>query len=412
MEAHALSLWKSNVLFTIGDRHQNKLFYQVTIKSVVQVNAFTEQPLQLYIEEFQSPYLVHTKRHYEVEAARKIAASSISHFMQKANERLQQENMRTNHYCHSTSHSRIVKSLLRHSRIASYDRALPQVYTTPKQHKKIGDWGLKRNLPTVIRTNHVTIGALDTAEHQTPWESGAGKVLFIKRWKENFPNSRKPQPRSEEIQYNAANMTPAEFQRLLREAAKKGPEFQTALAKKQVVPEQVFDYLHVNFSETTTPHGGGVVGPTYSDYHIGWDYPVQGRILNRSRMDGHAAGIGGVVAMLRKRDAIGLKGAYDRGTRIFYVNKAEMDEQGKPRVEVTVKSKEANAVPILNDHFDDYHFRFGNQDMTVAEMMNSSTKPRRVQANTDTDDNVKPNPDHTNLMSRISQLLNDKKDTA
>lgn len=129
VEVLALLLWKSNVLFTIRDRYQNKLLYQVfelirqdrdgndaphsTIKSVVtslvQVNAFTEQPLQLYIEEFERPYLVHTKRYYEAEAAREIASGSISSFMQKANERLQQEIMRNNQYCHSTSHSRIVK---------------------------------------------------------------------------------------------------------------------------------------------------------------------------------------------------------------------------------------------------------------------------------------------------------------
>ncbi|KAI8642535.1 Cullin [Parasitella parasitica] len=128
VEALALLLWKSNVLFTIRDRYQNKLFYQVfewirqdrdgddaphsTIKSVVtslvQVNSFTEQPLQLYIEEFERPYLVHTKRYYEAEAAREIASGSISSFMQKANERLQQEIMRNNQYCHSTSHGRIL----------------------------------------------------------------------------------------------------------------------------------------------------------------------------------------------------------------------------------------------------------------------------------------------------------------
>lgn len=129
VEALALLLWKNNVLFTIRDRYQNKLFYQVfewirldrdghdaphsTIKSVVtslvQVNSFTEQPLQLYIEEFERPYLVHTKRYYEAEAAREIASGSISAFMQKASERLQQEIMRNNQYCHSTSHGRIVK---------------------------------------------------------------------------------------------------------------------------------------------------------------------------------------------------------------------------------------------------------------------------------------------------------------
>lgn len=98
-----MTLWKTNVLFTIRDRYQNRLFYQIfemirrgrdgneapesTIKTVVtslvQANAFTDQPLQLYIEEFERPYLVHTKRYFEAEAAREIAAGNISVFMRR-----------------------------------------------------------------------------------------------------------------------------------------------------------------------------------------------------------------------------------------------------------------------------------------------------------------------------------------
>ena len=91
------------MLFTIRDQYQNRLFYQVfemirrdrdgneaphtTIKTVVtslvQANAFTDQPLQLYIEEFERPYLVHTKRYFEAESAREMAAGDISTFMKK-----------------------------------------------------------------------------------------------------------------------------------------------------------------------------------------------------------------------------------------------------------------------------------------------------------------------------------------
>ncbi|KAI8353356.1 Cullin [Blakeslea trispora] len=147
IESLALSLWKSNVLFSIRDRYQNKLFYQVfelirqdrdggdhsvhsaiksVVTSLVQVNAFTEQPLQLYIEEFERPYLVHTKRYYEAEAAREIASGSISHFMQRANERLQQEIMRNNQYCHSTSHPRIVKEFEAQYIAAYQDRIIDE----------------------------------------------------------------------------------------------------------------------------------------------------------------------------------------------------------------------------------------------------------------------------------------------
>lgn len=323
-------------------------------------------------------------------------------------------------------------NLLRHSRLASYDRTLEQVYTSPKRYRKIGDWGLKRNLPTVIRTKNATIGALDTAEHQTPWESGDGKVLFIKRWKENFPNSKKPSPRPEEIHHNAATMTPAEFQRLLRRSEKyKAKEFQEKLQKKELVPEQVFDYLQVNFAtDTATESGsnvgsGGVVGPTYSDHQVGWDYPVQGRILNMDRM-GHSVGIGGVVATLNKRSALGLRNSGDRRVQTFFVRKAELDEQGKPKVEVTLQSKGAtSSIPLLNnyDNFDSYEYYNNSNNnnnnkhanMTADEMMNPN-RHRRQQNNHSQGaaaevDNITPNPEHTELMARIAGLLDNSKDT-
>ncbi|KAI7848482.1 Cullin [Circinella umbellata] len=146
VQALALSLWKSNILFTIRDRYQNRLFYQVfemirrdrdgneashsTIKivvtSLVQANAFTDQPLQLYIEEFERPYLVHTKRYFEAEAAREMALGNIGTFMKKAMERLQQEILRNNRYCHSTSHRRVVKEFEAQYIAAYQDRIVEQ----------------------------------------------------------------------------------------------------------------------------------------------------------------------------------------------------------------------------------------------------------------------------------------------
>lgn len=299
-------------------------------------------------------------------------------------------------------------NLLRNSRLASYDRTLEQVYKSPKRYRKIGDWGLKRNLPTVIRTKNVIIGALDTAEHQTPWESGDSKILFIRRWKENFPNSRKPTPRPEEIQHNVASMTPAEFQRFLRESEKKAKAFKKDLADKELVPEQVFDYLNVSFAETTE-NNGGVVGPTYSDVEFGWDYPVLGRILNNSK-NSHSVGIGGVVASLPRRNALGLRNSFDRTVRTVYIRKAELDEQGKPRVEVTVHSKGAMAsIPLLNN-FESFDSTFGHNNdgynksrMTADEMINF--KNNRRNQGPEKEDNITPNPEHTELMARIAGLL-------
>src|SRR5689334_10503820 len=53
--------------------------------------------------------------------------------------------------------------LLRTSRLATFDKNINQIYTTSGKAKAIGDWGLKRNLPTVLRTHYLTIEQLDTA---------------------------------------------------------------------------------------------------------------------------------------------------------------------------------------------------------------------------------------------------------
>lgn len=308
--------------------------------------------------------------------------------------------------------------LFRHSRLATYDRGIQQVYTTPLKHKQIGDWGLKRNLPTVIRTKHLTVGALDTSEHQTPWESGESQVLFIKRWKENFPNSHKPAPRSEEILHNIASMTPAEFNRFLRHSQKKAAEFQEAIAKKEMVPEQVYDFLSVNFNEAENEKMNGVVGPTYSEHQVGWDYPVQGRILNADRQ-GYVVGIAGVTATLPKRSAMGLRNSGDRRVRPFYVRHAEIDEQGKPKVEVTILPKgSSSSIPLLNNYesFDStsspnyenrkthrYNKSNRNSNLSADEMI--QMKSQRRPQGPETEDNITPNPEHTDLMARIAGLL-------
>lgn len=99
----ALSIWKKNIFLYIRDHYNNRLIYQIfeyirrdrdgfdapysalktSVTSLVQLNSLTDQPLHLYIEEFERPYLVHTKRYYESEAAQEIANVSISQFMSK-----------------------------------------------------------------------------------------------------------------------------------------------------------------------------------------------------------------------------------------------------------------------------------------------------------------------------------------
>lgn len=297
------------------------------------------------------------------------------------------------------SMSNTFANLLRNSRLASYDRTINQVYTTPLKRKQIGDWGLKRNLPTVIRTRYATIEALDTAEHQTPWQSGNDKVLFVKRWKENFPESRRPAPRSDKHSYNIAKMTPVDFRRFLQQCAKRAPEFQQLLKQKDLVPDQVYEYLDISFADTDS-----LVRPTYSDYTSDEPYSVEGRILNAGR-HGHAVGIGGVVAHLPKRHSLGLRQLGDRRVRTFYVESAHIDDEGKPKVVLTMTPPGTASLPFMlafDDVVDDQH-----QTMTTSEMF--LTRKQSIGKVRDDQDQAKANPNHDALMSRITGLISNTK---
>ncbi|CAO3662407.1 unnamed protein product [Rhizopus microsporus] len=226
-------------------------------------------------------------------------------------------------------------NLLRNSRLATFNRSIDQVYTAPSHCKQIGDWGLKRSLPTVIRTPYLTVQQLDTAEHQTPWQSG---------------NSQKPAPRSDQDKYNIVKMTPAEFKRFLQQCAKRAPEFRQLLEQKKVVPEQVFDYLQVAFKDSP---GDAVVGPLYSDYQQAEPVIVQGRILNAAKRNGHVVGVGGITALLPKRHTVYMRQLGDRRVRTFYVEEASIDEEGRPRVILSAAPKDAHAHAITIEEVDE-----------------------------------------------------------
>ncbi|KAI8886946.1 hypothetical protein K501DRAFT_283550 [Backusella circina FSU 941] len=287
-------------------------------------------------------------------------------------------------------------SLLRNSRLASYDRSINQVYTTSAKRKAVGDWGLKRNLPNVIRTRFVNIQQLDTAEHQTPWQSGESQVMFVHRWKENFPQaSKRPMPRADQIHHNIVQMTPAHFRRFLKQCAQKEPQFQAALKKKTLVPEQVFEYLNVSFTEGPAE---GVVGPTYAEINEPFNTMVEGRILNAGKR-GHNVGIGGVVAFLPRRGSDNLRHLGDRKVRTFYVESASLDEQGKPSVVLTVNPPGASSIPFvlsLEDEEEVDH-RMSASDMFLTRRESIG----RVRE----EDKMRANPDHENLMNRIAGLI-------
>lgn len=291
-------------------------------------------------------------------------------------------------------------SLLRNSRLASYDRKLNQVYRASQHNRQKGNWGLKRNLPSVIRTPFVTISDLDTAEHQTPWRSGTSQVMFVRRWKENFPNSKKPMPRPEHVEHNISQMTPAEFKRFVKAAAKRAPEFQKMIDNQQLKPEQVYEYLGASFSDNNQH---GVVGPTYSEHEVEMNYPVQGRFLNNDR-DGYAVGVAGVVALCVKRNVTSMRYHGDRRERDFYVEEATIDTQGRPHVIVSpYKPGAAMALSeLLGESSMDDGSHMGADRMKAEHMWSSSSSNNSQPAKEN--DNTQEHPNHKRLMAYLEMV--------
>ncbi|CAG8591155.1 13153_t:CDS:10, partial [Acaulospora colombiana] len=125
----AYLIWKERVVYDIKHNHSDRLMYQIfesirrdrdgeeqvpdvvaeVIRSFVELNFLTENPLKLYVEEFEEPYLEKTRQYYERESALVIANGNISQYMKSACKRLEQEVARNKKYCNESSHSTIIK---------------------------------------------------------------------------------------------------------------------------------------------------------------------------------------------------------------------------------------------------------------------------------------------------------------
>ncbi|KAF9997503.1 hypothetical protein BGZ65_006921 [Modicella reniformis] len=242
--------------------------------------------------------------------------------------------------------------LLRTSRLATFDKSIPQIYTTTKRAKAFGDWGLKRNLPTVLRTHFLNIEQLDTAEHQTPFESAASDYLFLQRWKENFPRSHPPPPQPLFVKKDLATMTDAEFKKLLRTAREKRQAWKEALARNEYRSDDHLPFLNLasRFSYDTATNSQvavGIapasaaslsgsstrvkVGPTYGFYEPPTRVVVQGRGLGRGRSSNLLIGVCGVVASLSSHSPPHLQNV-SKSLQPYFVSKAELDPDGCPNV--------------------------------------------------------------------------------
>ncbi|RIA97197.1 hypothetical protein C1645_687118, partial [Glomus cerebriforme] len=225
--------------------------------------------------------------------------------------------------------------LLRNSRLSKFDPTLSQVYKTYGEYHRNGEYGVKRNLPNHLRTNVITIGEIDTLEHQTPYKSAETLTRFRKKWKENFLISKRvEQLKSSDINQrnlkNIVRMSKNEFEKLLKKIEKRKDEWDKLLTKDS---EDFLEFLGLTFD--TKSSNSIIKGLTYSHNNPGINFQVQGRILNRDANGVFAVGISGLVGSLHFGKAHRLAHVNRKKLENFYIEKVEFDDQGRPNVRVS-----------------------------------------------------------------------------
>ncbi|CAG8542108.1 7661_t:CDS:1 [Funneliformis caledonium] len=229
--------------------------------------------------------------------------------------------------------------LFKNSKLVKFDPALSQVYKTYGEYQRRGDYGVKRNLPNQLRTNVVTIGKIDTMEHQTPFKTAETLIRFTRKWKENFLISKrveplKPNAVNKKKLKNIAKMSKKEFEKLLKRVEEKKDEWdKKLLTNSNVDPENWLEFLGLTFD--TRNSISTVKGLTYSHNNPGVNFQIQGRILNRDANGVFAVGISGLVGSLHFGKAQRLAHVNRRKLDNFYIEKAEFDEQGRPNVRIS-----------------------------------------------------------------------------
>ncbi|KAI8584131.1 hypothetical protein K450DRAFT_218302 [Umbelopsis ramanniana AG] len=269
--------------------------------------------------------------------------------------------------------------LLRTSKLASFDSAIPQVYSTKNCWKKRGDWGLKRSLPTVIRTKLITVGALDTAEHQTPWDSANSSVNFVRVWKENFPNSTAPKPQPEVVLKDLGSMTEEQFKLLLKKSGKRSEEYIQLVKDEKLSKNQLLEYLGVTASPTAQ-RSQSIVGPTYSDHQVEYGYPVEGRIVNMDGAMKYVVGVSGITATLPVKNTG--RPPIDKEVRTFYVNHASIEADGSPNV--TLSSVKPGEEPIYINKDEKDYLGYSESDeggeVALQDMFKTTPSPNAKQS--------------------------------
>ncbi|OZJ05524.1 hypothetical protein BZG36_01904 [Bifiguratus adelaidae] len=253
---------------------------------------------------------------------------------------------------------RTFPQILRHSRLSTYDNSIPQVYRSTTKHKKHGDWGLKRNLPTVIRTPNICVRALDTNESQTPWDSATSQVELLQRWKENFGGSNAQPKRTETVVRSMSDLSETEWKKVKRQAREKREQWLEAVKEGKYKREQVLEFLQLSTHRNVSQNA--VAGPTYGEYPQEKPHTIQGRVLN-TETGGYAVGVAGFVAHMPQHTVGVSRLKSDRELRTFHVLDAKVNEDGVPKIELSYRPPRNRA---LNNIIADLSFlanKKGNQ---------------------------------------------------
>ncbi|KAJ1908301.1 hypothetical protein IWQ60_011699 [Tieghemiomyces parasiticus] len=215
--------------------------------------------------------------------------------------------------------------LFRTSRLASYDRRIPQVYTSYGANARAtGSWGLKRDMPLGLRTKLVNVHALDTREQQADFSSAQSRVLHIRRWRELFSERAKPIAPEPVIRANISSMSADEWKRFLKAAAERRKEW------NQVQENGTFDTfaLHKFLGVRSVPPEVSDHVQTGSEFYHHTPTRAEGCVKGRYLSNTHGsggitAGFGGYVGhvVVPQRSANYLQ---TREVQLFYLRSARL----------------------------------------------------------------------------------------
>ncbi|KAJ3190482.1 Cullin-2 [Gaertneriomyces sp. JEL0708] len=127
VEALAFHLWKERVLLPVQDSNnrltlclldairrdrdgeviQNDVVV-ACIESLVCLDEHTHNPLRLYVEQFEKPYLWETRVYHRKAAITAMSTLGISAYMRSAEQRLSAEAVRTARYCNPSSSRKVI----------------------------------------------------------------------------------------------------------------------------------------------------------------------------------------------------------------------------------------------------------------------------------------------------------------